>query len=52
MPKESTQPFNINENTGEPSHRPEHDKARRDAHDDSETSENESEESGSAARDE
>ncbi len=26
--EESTQPFNINENTGEPSHRPEHDLAR------------------------
>ena len=50
MPKESTQPFNINENTGEPSHRPEHDKARDDAHDDCDPSENESEESGSAAR--
>jgi hypothetical protein len=28
MSNESTQPFNINENTGQPSHRPEHDKAR------------------------
>ncbi len=30
MSNESTQPFNINENTGQPSHRPEHDKARDD----------------------
>lgn len=30
MTKESTQPFNINENTGQPSHRPKHDKARDD----------------------
>jgi hypothetical protein len=28
MSNESTQPFNINDNTGQPSHRPEHDKAR------------------------
>jgi hypothetical protein len=28
MSNESTQPFNINENTGQPSHRPEHDAAR------------------------
>jgi hypothetical protein len=28
MSDESTQPFNINENTAQPSHRPEHDKAR------------------------
>lgn len=28
MSNESTQPFNINENSGQPSHRPEHDKAR------------------------
>jgi hypothetical protein len=28
MSNESTQPFNINENTAQPSHRPEHDKAR------------------------
>jgi hypothetical protein len=26
MSKESTQPFNINDQTGQPSHRPEHDK--------------------------
>lgn len=31
MSNDSTQPFDINENTGEPSHRPEHDRARRDA---------------------
>ncbi len=30
MSNESTQPFNINDNTGQPSHRPEHDKARED----------------------
>ena len=30
MSNESTQPFNINDNTGQPSHRPEHDKARDD----------------------
>ncbi len=30
MSNESTQPFNINENTGQPSHRPKHDKARDD----------------------
>lgn len=28
MSNESTQPFNINENTTEPSHRPEHDAKR------------------------
>lgn len=28
MSKESTQPFNINDKTGQPSHRPEHDKER------------------------
>ena len=28
MSNESTQPFNINDDTGQPSHRPEHDKAR------------------------
>jgi hypothetical protein len=28
MSNESTQPFNINDNTAQPSHRPEHDKAR------------------------
>lgn len=28
MSNESTQPFDINEHTGQPSHRPEHDEAR------------------------
>lgn len=28
MSNDSTQPFNINEHTAQPSHRPEHDKAR------------------------
>lgn len=28
MSNESTQPFNINDETGQPSHRPEHDEAR------------------------
>lgn len=28
MSNESTQPFNINDNTAQPSHRPRHDKAR------------------------
>lgn len=51
MPEESTQPFNINENTGEPSHRPEHDKARREADEDCEPAENESEKSEPAAKD-
>ena len=50
--QESTQPFNINENTGEPSHRPEHDKARREADDDGETTENEPETSASSVKDE
>ncbi len=30
LSNESTQPFNINDNTGQPSHRPQHDKARDD----------------------
>ncbi len=30
MNNESTQPFNIKDNTGQPSHRPKHDKARDD----------------------
>jgi hypothetical protein len=33
MTTESTQPFNINEDTAEPSHRPEHDRGREAADD-------------------
>jgi hypothetical protein len=33
MSNDSTQPFNINENTGEPSHRPHHDRAREEIED-------------------